>query len=1117
MADLDPRQQAAVDAGPTEVFISAGAGSGKTRVLSTRFVSAVLGREPYERTEPDRLVAVTFTEKAAGELSERIRGALIAAGEPGAARAISSAWISTIHGMCTRLLRRHALEAGIDPHFVVLDDIGASALEAEALEQALRDSLEDPVFVALLDTFGVDGVASATRQLCGNMHALGLGVADVTTLDSSDVLRDLGGASAGLEELAAEFTKLSHTKTAAANAEAARSLASALRHSSLADQCDLQALLAAAETCRPRRVAGAEEHNDVVDACKGRVERVRGAIAQLLVVESERALIGFAEVFESHYRSLKHQRGALDFEDLQLKTAELFETHPGVAGRYREHFSMIMLDESQDTNELQLRIIEGLSSENLCTVGDENQSIYAFRHADVSVFRARESRTECRRALDINYRTTPALLSGINELFSHPALLGKGFMQLQPPDGATGQHADRPVFEVRFIDPEATKTDDSHAADAAFIAARVAELMAGGAAPGQVAVLMRALSGGRARKVEAALLARGIPAYISSGGSFFEQPEVAEARALLAAIANVWDDMAMAVVLAGRLTRMSPDGLIALRAHADGIAAATGRSRYDVHLWDAMTDARVDLTANDRTALARTVAVIERARESRGTRPLGDTVLEPLLELDADLMLFSSARGGARAWANLLKLARMAQEYEAGTPGGLAGFLEYLALREMHATSEQEATLDGESDAVRVMSVHAAKGLEFPHVIVSGLTGSADRGPVAFARIDGIPTFGMKYPCPAGLVPTLGFERASAVTKAAEDAEAVRLLYVACTRAEQSLTIIGRSDPAKEAGDGLTDLVRTALGLGAPEALVSRDVMLGGAVVGVRLLDTLPDVSETGTSDGRGGAPVGQRRPPLTPRPPAPKPRVPRRISYSGLATYERCAYRYYLTSIVRLPAPPAARSGEALAFGSALHAVLERLESPADDPTPLIEAASAAAGLDAAGRRRLADAVAAYLAMNVSAEVSGYATASREVPIAVPIGDTVLVGAIDLLARTGDEALVVDYKTGSGVLDAGEALERYRLQGECYALAAFADGARSVKVVFAEVERGRESVYRYSADDIPALEERVSAIVARLADDAFAPRASYDPQLCETCPGFGGLCPVRRPGRGAV
>ena len=1130
--DLDSNQQAAVDAGPVDLFVSAGAGSGKTRVLVARFVSAVLGRPPYAPHDPGQLLTVTFTEKAAGELAERIRRELTAAGRTDAARKTGEAWISTIHGMCRRILREYAFDAGIDPHFSVLDEVEAAALETVAFEEAVAPLVRgDAAVSALFDAYHFDEVVSAARGIRARIRALGMSADDIGTIGEEAVRSHLLMAAESLAEIARMIDTESPHTGLAGNRAAAATAADAITAACATSPIDATALAAqlAAVTFSKRGTAdGLKESADRGRQLVGDAQR---CAAQLLVAPHERAFLTVLRAFDERYRKMKVERGALDFEDLQTHTATLLERNPQIAARYRSRFAMLMIDEFQDTNELQLRIADALADDNLCTVGDENQSIYSFRHADVEVFRGRGKRVPRRETLDINYRIAPPLLDALNRLFAHPAVLGESFVGLRPPAEAAERPPwpeDQPRFAVRYVDRSGHPGTSAHEAEAECVAGRVAELVAAGIAPGDVAILMGALAGGRAEAVERALGGRGIAAHLSSGGDFFGCAEVAEARALLAAVDNVWDDAALTTVLAGRLAALTPDALLRIRRHADERAAERGHS--GARLWEGLVDLPDGLSAADRDAAGRTVEAIRHARRIRGLRPLAEVVLEPLLALDIDLVLLSTGPGGVRAWSNLLKLARLASEYEGVSRGDLGGFLEYLTLRETHATSEQAAVVASEADAVRVMSIHAAKGLEFPVVVVAGLNRGGSSATIAMARVDGTPLLGMRYTGGEERCATLGSEAVSGRLREIDDAESRRLLYVACTRAEEALTIVARTAPDKEAGGALGDLVRRALGYGAADSLPDGGAAHehAGASISVVHLDEqgipgpVGDASVTGTPDLSAGetprATSSTPGPPIVPRrSPAPpsRSRPPRRVSYTGLAHYEQCGYRFYLTRLARLPQPPVPEG--ALTLGSAVHLALERASEAGADVTAVARDAAAACGLPAETVPRVERAVRLFLGSPVAGELAGATRVMREAPIMLQLAGTVLVGAIDAIAWTGSEALVVDYKTGTAPLTEAEAEERYRLQGQCYALAALAADASRVRVVFAEVERGRQVEYAYSAADRGALEAAVGGIVQRMADGIYEPLAAYDARLCEMCPGLGGLCPVTPPGAGGA
>jgi len=1142
VGELDARQQAAVDAGPADVFIAAGAGSGKTRVLAARFTSAVLGEPPYAGSDPESVLTVTFTEKAAAELAERIRGVLVASGRPEAARRLGDAWISTIHGMCSRILRQNALRAGIDPQFVVLDATEAAALEAQAEEDTLRRAMDaDPTVVALVDAYGLGAVSSALHLAVGSVRALGLGAHDIVTVSTEEALQKLRAVGVDLGQIADALDGLRPIATVVKDSAAVGAAQAAI--AALCSGASAPAEALAALTAKGLSFcASVEGLNELVEEARELIAEGRACIAQLVVRDHETAFLSLARVFEARHRELKRERGALDFEDLQIETARLLQEHPDVAGELRARFAMVMIDEFQDTNALQLRIAQHVARGNLCTVGDENQSIYAFRHADVEVFRARARDVGAQHKLDINYRIATPLLDALNELFSHPALLGPGFMALSAPgtpDERPEWSAGRPRFEACFIDCSETQGADARIAEAECVADAVASSIAAGNAPGDIAVLMGAMTG-RAQPVERALARRGIPAVLASGGTFFECREIVEARALLKVIDNVWDDPALVAVLAGRLTGLGADALAAVRECANDIAVER-EDRYSVHLWDALVSGRLSLGRADSAAVCRLVAVVEEARRQRGLRPLGATVLEPLQSLDMDLVCFAAGPGGSRGWANILKLAGLAAEYESSTAGDLRGFLDYLDLRELHATNEQEATLDGELGAVRVMSIHASKGLEFPVVVVAGLSSGPGVPPIAVSRVGGFPLLGMRLPAEdeRPSEPTMGWRRVSDAERGSREAEDKRLLYVACTRAREGLTVVARTRPDREADASIVGALRRALGVGEADALLVRGGSTDRAERRITLVTPAPETGPAGDEFPRGersreAAGLPQDATPLThaalsadaaPLPersgqrgvPASPVQVPSSVSYTGLAMYESCPYRYFLVRVARLLSPPV-RGGDALAFGSAVHAVLEHCRTATDDLTPWFARAAIAAALTPEARRRLERAVRAYLAMPVAAEVFGASRVMREAPIAVPVGGSVLEGAIDVLAWTADGgALVVDYKTGASALSDEDATERYRLQGMSYALAAFAAGATSVRVVFAEVERGRETRYEYAADDRTSLESAIATIIGRIARGEFQPSGSCDAHVCETCPGYRTLCSATCPAPGGA
>ncbi|GAB4286048.1 MAG: hypothetical protein Kow0067_09500 [Coriobacteriia bacterium] len=1108
MTELDARQRAAVDAGPVDLFVSAGAGSGKTRLLVARYVAAVLGEPPYPASDPRELVAVTFTEKAAGELVRRIRGELLRADASGPARDVERSWISTIHGLCGKILRENALAAGIDPRFTVLDDVQAGALAIAALEASYEclSSSGGTGFVRLIDAYTLVQLEKAVRHVYDRLRSGGWSVGDVGRF--AEAARDRMGSLRGeLLEVAARLEATgAATASARSAAQAATAVARLLEHAD--DESARSELACACEVHRLRK-AGTGDVKALIGSVKDLLAEASALGAQLLVEPHEDALLGLVEAYDREYSRLKRERAALDFSDLEHMTAAMLRAHPDIAERYRSRFRMVMVDEFQDTSPLQLEIAELLSAGNLCTVGDVNQTIYGFRSADVRVYHGRADRVREHRTLDVNYRTHPDLLAAVNAVFSSPELLGEGLIRLVPGDRewkADAWPAEQPRMRAVLVhrgEGSSVRTSRIEA-----VADEVNRFLAAGIPPADVVVLLRTV-----RNVgddyEAAFEARGIPAMLVSGGTFFGQTEIAEMTALLRAADNVLDDEAVALLLAGRLAGVSDDGLFRLRQ-------AAGRGP----LWSAVRRAReLALGDGDLTAVVRVAHAIERMRATRGQRTLGELIVTAAEELDYDLVLFSQGSSGRHAWANVLKFARIAGEFEQQSVGDIGAFLEYLGLREQRAGAEGQAALAAEGvDAVRIMSIHAAKGLEFPYVVVGEIDGGDTRssGPVSVVAHERRPVLGMQLCDDGGSTKrtTLGQRAVREIASQQEEAEATRLLYVACTRAERALTIVLGSDPAEAAREALSDRLRAALRIADP-ILTERTIEIDDdARVFVDVVEPEPIIAGPAPPGGSGRTPVpiGAGAVPdaiVEPVRSAP----PRFLSYTALERHAACPYRFYVERVagMRLPDVEEVAGTGARELGIAVHAALQLGGTEAEMAETVRRLLERRVSADVLARAL--EAVSGFAGSSVAAEIADADRVEREMPFTVALGAAVLSGSFDVYACSKDSALIVDYKTGSAPLSAAEARTRFELQAECYAYAALSTGIAEARVTFVELERAcRTTTFHYDKDGLSGLGARLGARVEGIGARGYPPRTAYDPEACEACPALGGWCPVTRP-----
>src|SRR5262245_16397061 len=419
------QQAAAVESRQLDVFLRAGAGTGKTSVLVDRFCAAAL--DPEGGVE--RVLAFTFTERAADQLRRRVREELSARiGEAEgpelealgqALDATDRAWISTIHGFCRRLLASHPAAAGVDPRFRVLDEAEADRLAVRAFDSALEALVES-------------GEPEALELAAANRRRTLLEM----TRGAYDELRSHGDPSPALPELAPPDTAATITALIEAATEAYAECAEAsgkslesrgriaaamqLNPSLPPDDDLLESLrdLEATSGAKAFRGEGCERYGM---ALKG----AQAAVAGHVLAPAYEQLRELVARFGARYERLKEERAALDFEDLQLKAVELLRGSDALRNRYRDQFDHLMVDEFQDTNGLQLRLIEQLRgpATRLFLVGDEVQSIYGFRHADVEVYR-REHRRFAEgdepngeaRPLTGNFRAAPELVAATNAI-----------------------------------------------------------------------------------------------------------------------------------------------------------------------------------------------------------------------------------------------------------------------------------------------------------------------------------------------------------------------------------------------------------------------------------------------------------------------------------------------------------------------------------------------------------------------------------------------------------------------------------------------------------------------------------------------------------------------------
>jgi ATP-dependent helicase/nuclease subunit A len=1093
-------EQAAAIEAPGVVFVSAGAGTGKTTVLVERFVKAVCERG----IDVDSVLVITYTERAAGELRSRIRSRLSELGRDDLARELDGAWISTIHGFCLRLLKAHPFAAGIDPRFGVLDESQSRVLQSEAFAAALGDFLADgeEERAVLLATYG----ARALRRML-------TGVYETLRAAGRPLVLELGerpGLPERLEELR----------------EAARCLADEVGAGETARATSARALELLEERTLPERLLDLSELKARGERAATYEEARRGveqAALDTLAARDRDLLQELLGTFERAYRAAKARESALDFEDLQLLARDLLRENPAVRERESWRFRSIMVDEFQDTNRLQCELIdllgEGPDEKEIFFVGDEFQSIYGFRHADVHVFRERREHASGVLALTQNYRSRPEVLDAINHLFS--AEFGTDFQRLE----AVGRFPD-PAFgtpvELLVTDKSTYADTDVHwrRAEARHIARRVHELIAGGAAAAGEIVLLFA-AGTDAEWYEEELRQLGIPTYRATGRGYFGQQQVVDLLAYLRLLHNRYDDEALVTVLSSPLVGVSNDALVLLRR------AAPKRPLF-VPFEKGLP---AELSERD-SQLCRAF----HQRYQRLARQTPTLSLERLLETivaehDYDLAALAQW-DGRRRYANMRKLARLARSYEELRGPDIEGFVRFVAEQEAVGARELEAVAEEEgADAVRLLTIHAAKGLEFKVVVVAdaGRDRAAPSPDEILCLPDGRFGFRVADPATGTRRGAFEYEAVREAEREEEKAERLRLYYVAMTRAIDRLIVSGAIDPERRT-DAETPIGWVLDRLDARElddaTEGSVELVRDGARLLVRLDQYRPEPAAAAVpapppnGDGQLALFAGEDVPVLPP----PVPRLPeliappeaplhhfRNLSYSALALFGRCSYRYYAERVVGMrPADahgsvPGQSGLAATEVGDVVHVLLENGVAAADAREPVLARYPAATEEDLA---RVGELVEAWHASPLARRLTGSDGVRPELGFAFEHDGVLLHGRFDVYAAADGRALVVDYKTNRlEDLTPEEALEDdYALQRLVYALAAFRAGADEVEVVYVFLERPDEPVARtFSRTDVPQLEAELSEAIRSIQEGRFVPTPSE--LACSGCPALDVVC----------
>jgi len=1170
---LTPSQERTLDL-TAHLSVTANAGAGKTTVLARRFVEIFM----RTATPLGGVVAVTFTEQAAGELRKKIHDVIVGIERDPVAdpvvrarlrevrNQLPSAVIGTIHSFCARILRMYPAEAEIDASFSVIQGQERARLVRESIAGAFAESLGEDATAPPAEEFRDLARLVPPARIESYLHSMFARRELMYRLLSTpgcrqtlserrmgiwrdEIFRDLdaraerAGWARCAAELAAAATGKGREEVGALLGDLARAtdprtrvgIIAAISRAVFTTEGKFRKKFTGPEPGFPETSPAAS----VLLEFQRKFGRVLGSAGgDAADGPHARAASTLLRTFvraEEGYTRRKEELGMLDFEDLQIKTLELLG-HTAVLSRIRSEYRFFLVDEFQDTNALQYSILKTLlgdfGSGNVFIVGDPKQSIYGFRNADAEIFAAAASDISSPGAgggsllLAESFRPLPEIAAFVNFLFSRLMGEGGGPGEVRYDRLVVGREGADVKGSVELLLP-LESGDDTPDAESAMIARRIGELARAGGSEGyrygHCAVLLRDRR--NLPSVEKAFEQAGVPYLLSGGVGFFQTQEIFDFLNYITFLLSADDDPALAGILRSPFFGISD---------AELYEVSLGRG---LSLWEKF---RAAAGPGAPSSFRRAESVLSAHRSLADRIPV-PRLLRRIARDTGWLGTMAGLSHGPQRRENFLKLLDLARERDSPGPVSLWDFREFL---EHHSSAEereaQAATTTG-SDVVRVMTVHAAKGLEFPVVALPFLDRKFRGDSEPFLD----PVFGVGFSVndPAGGKgdpgPVAPYLRAISDEK--RIAEEKRIFYVACTRARDILLLSGRPaagevppGPGSSPMDWVLGALPPGTGIPGPGPLPLGEIELeclsrgGGkhSTTTRRMTATL--VVRSG-EDGEEAAAAGARS---APRPEAsrfltaPVPDLSGGETYSAtqVRSYLECPARYYLTYVVGMgdgAGRPGGAPGEghtadrdderelAGLEGTLTHRLLSEVDSGTTRPVleerfPGLYRSVSAPGSGDAGdelRERVIGHVTAFLASGAGRRILTLGGAKAEFGIFATFDDAILTGILDRVYAAEDGRMeFVDYKTDS--VSGGELEDRartYRTQMAVYALLIrrfYGQETVTGRLIFLKSDC-REVVFTFSAADLAEFSDRIREAIGGIRRREFTSPV----ETCHGCP----------------
>ncbi len=1084
--ELDSQQIKAVKNPTTSMAISAGAGSGKTRVLVERYIKLIVDGI----AETEEVLTITFTKKAAAELKSRIRERLNEAvlkhhgteKESNAKKALStieSAPISTIHSFCQTILKNNAIEAGIEPDFQVFESNDSTLVIKEVSRRVITKFLKtgnekEKYFIR---SIRLSGLQSIGEKALKDRYKLSNAMNSSLTLlrsgkyeesiekmidDELNVLLNDPKIKSAFDELKrckptdiSDALALIRDHTLDLFAELSDERSSKTKLAKLVMLCGSIKLTAGSQS------AWEPGEKDIV---KSALKTIREMIKDYFKIENDYSFINegtakkllegldlFLTRLFNDYDDRMSSLGAIDFNGLLYRTMNLLSEKKEIAAYYRKHYKQILVDEFQDTDDLQMDIIKVLAAggENdpvLFLVGDENQSIYKFRGAEVSNFQKMIEKTGMEEAVYItkNYRSQPDLIQFYNRFFS--LFLGDSGNGYEESQSVRAAHGSAP--KIQFLMP--ILGDDEgitiRESEADILAKQVISLVGvqnirdgdGSERPlkfSDIGILFQKMTQVHTYLDKFAQM--GIPYYMKTRSGFHEKFEIIDLLNFLRVIERQNDEYSLAAWLRSPIVGLSDNALFLMGADS-GFESYLAREDYE------------NFSADDKKRILRAKEMLWNCREFKDSMGISEFVQKIVDEI-AYIPFLLSLENGTQKALNIYKLLDQVSSFErtgVNTFGDLVENMDTIVRLEM---SEGEAQASSEEDnVITIMTVHGSKGLQFPVVFLPDLEATFARETDNF-KYDTDKGFGFQLMKQQKIEYDPIFWVLKTQDRKKNLAERRRLLYVAMTRAKDYLFFVGAREYKKDGlkspksntwmryildGIGLEHADEaTSIDFAGLKIPILRDLKNVQPLTSVEEDATLPKVIEYSTDYME----------------PIKKESRPTRITPTQLMKYVECPWKYSLEESQGIEEPESGVGYEdrkeviasGKLFGTVAHKIFSQMDFHSDNDIPLINKVISQEEVEKikhdAFRKELQNIMGNFRKTELFKQILSIdeSRIKREEDFFIEFGGVLIEGTFDLIYEWKEKFILIDYKTDE--VDSKELevkVEQYKPQLMLYAKA---------------------------------------------------------------------------------